>query len=60
VILLGHSYGATVLTDAAAGEEAVEHLVYLTPLIPDTGDSLASLTSGTAPWVRATEDGTWS
>jgi pimeloyl-ACP methyl ester carboxylesterase len=57
VILLGHSYGGTVITDAAAGEEAVEHLVYLTAMIPDTGDSLASMTSGPAPWVRATEDG---
>ena len=57
VILLGHSYGATVITDAAAGEQAVEHLVYLTALIPDTGDSLASIASGPAPWVRVTEDG---
>ncbi len=57
VILLGHSYGATIITDAAAGEEAVEHLVYLAALIPDIGDSLASLTSGPAPWVRATENG---
>jgi pimeloyl-ACP methyl ester carboxylesterase len=57
VILLGHSYGATVITDAAAGEQAVEHLVYLTAMIPDTGDSLASIASGPAPWVRVTEDG---
>jgi pimeloyl-ACP methyl ester carboxylesterase len=56
VILLGHSYGATVITDAAAGEQAV-HLVYLTAMIPDTGDSLASIASGPAPWVRVTEDG---
>jgi pimeloyl-ACP methyl ester carboxylesterase len=57
VILLGHSYGGTVITEAALGEEAVEHLVYLTAMIPDTGDSLASITSGPAPWVRVTEDG---
>jgi pimeloyl-ACP methyl ester carboxylesterase len=57
VILLGHSYGATVITDAAAGEPAVEHLVYLTAMVPDTGDSLASITSGPARWVRVTEDG---
>jgi pimeloyl-ACP methyl ester carboxylesterase len=57
VILLGHSYGATVITDAAAGEQAVDHLVYLTAMIPDTGDSLASMTSGPPPWVRVTEDG---
>jgi pimeloyl-ACP methyl ester carboxylesterase len=26
-------------------------------MIPDTGDSLASMTSGPAPWVRVTDDG---
>jgi pimeloyl-ACP methyl ester carboxylesterase len=57
VILVGHSYGGTIITDAAAGEQAVAHLVYLTAMIPDSGDSLASMTSGPAPWVRATGEG---
>ena len=35
MILLGHSYGGTVITEAAVGEEAVEHLVYLAAMIPD-------------------------
>jgi pimeloyl-ACP methyl ester carboxylesterase len=57
VILLGHSYGATVITDAAAGERAVAHLVYLAAMVPDTGDSLASIAPGPAPWVRLCDDG---
>jgi pimeloyl-ACP methyl ester carboxylesterase len=34
VVLVGHSYGSVVVTDAAAGHENVEHLVYVTSVMP--------------------------
>ncbi|GAB2693366.1 alpha/beta fold hydrolase [Nocardia thraciensis] len=44
VLLCGHSYGGGVITEAAAGPHpAVEHLVYLNGVVPDSGDTLVSL-----------------
>src|SRR5688572_19825136 len=41
VVLVGHSYGGMVITDAAAGNENVEHLVYLTSVMPDHDETMA-------------------
>lgn len=41
VILCGHSYGGMVITDAAADQVNVEHLVYLSAVMPDQEQSLA-------------------
>ncbi len=44
VLLCGHSYGGTVITEAAAGPHpAVRHLVYLAAAAPDVGESLVSV-----------------
>jgi len=48
VILVGHSYGGLVITDAAAGNANVKALVYVAGFIPDTGESAFSL-SGKFP-----------
>ncbi|WP_435207656.1 alpha/beta fold hydrolase [Micromonospora sp. bgisy143] len=43
VVLVGHSYGGMVITQAAAGDTSVRALVYVNALCPDTGESAMSL-----------------
>jgi pimeloyl-ACP methyl ester carboxylesterase len=43
VVLVGHSYGGAVITDAAAGAPDVVHLVYLCAVVPDVGEPVASI-----------------
>src|SRR5215216_4437289 len=55
VVLVGHSYGGMVITDAASGQENVKHLVYVTSVMPERGESWRasggrSLVCG---WTRA-------
>lgn len=49
IILVGHSYGGAVITDAATGNSNVKALVYIDAFAPDKGESLASLTSVPPP-----------
>jgi pimeloyl-ACP methyl ester carboxylesterase len=46
VILVAHSYGGAVITAAAVGDPEVRALVYVDAFIPDEGDTVASLLSG--------------
>jgi pimeloyl-ACP methyl ester carboxylesterase len=43
VILVGHSYGGVVITNAATGLPNVKALVYVAAYAPNTGDSVVSL-----------------
>jgi pimeloyl-ACP methyl ester carboxylesterase len=43
VILVGHSYGGAVITDAATGDANVKALVYIAGWAPAKGESLLSL-----------------
>lgn len=43
VVLVGHSYGGAVITQAAADRDDVVHLVYLAAFVPDVGESVISL-----------------
>lgn len=43
VVLLGHSYGGAVITDAAAGAPNVVRLVYLCAVVPDAGEPVAAV-----------------
>jgi pimeloyl-ACP methyl ester carboxylesterase len=43
VVLVGHSYGGMVITNAANGHANVKALVYVSAFIPDQGDSAFSL-----------------
>jgi pimeloyl-ACP methyl ester carboxylesterase len=43
VVLVGHSYGGAVVSQAAAGLDNVTALVYLAAFSPDAGDSCASV-----------------
>jgi pimeloyl-ACP methyl ester carboxylesterase len=43
VILVGHSYGGAVITNAAVGDPEVKALVYVDAFIPDQGETLGGL-----------------
>jgi len=43
IIAAGHSYGGSVITEAAAGSSNVKALVYVAGLAPDTGESAADI-----------------
>jgi pimeloyl-ACP methyl ester carboxylesterase len=45
VVLVGHSYGGAVITNAAVGASGVRALVYVDALIPDEGDTIGGLAS---------------
>ena len=46
VVLVGHSYGGSVISQAAAGLEGkVKALVYIAAFLPDTGESSLGLTN---------------
>jgi pimeloyl-ACP methyl ester carboxylesterase len=44
IVLVGHSYGGEVITNAAYGNSQVKALVYVDAYIPAQGDTLESLT----------------
>ena len=46
VVLVGHSYGGAVITNAAVGDPGVRALVYVDAFIPDQGDTIGGLASG--------------
>ncbi|MFE7191800.1 alpha/beta fold hydrolase [Kitasatospora sp. NPDC057541] len=43
VVLVGHSYGGSVITQAAAGDPDVKALVYIAAFIPNVGESAGEL-----------------
>jgi pimeloyl-ACP methyl ester carboxylesterase len=44
VVLVGHSYGGNVITEAANGRSNVKALVYVSAFAPETGETLGELT----------------
>lgn len=49
IILVGHSYGGAVITNAATGNANVKALVYIDAFAPDQGESLEALASAPPP-----------
>jgi len=45
VVLVGHSYGGLVITEAASGNDNVKALVYVAAFIPEAGESAFSLST---------------
>ncbi|MFM8305316.1 MAG: alpha/beta fold hydrolase [Actinomycetota bacterium] len=43
LVLVGHSYGGAVISDAAAGVSSVAHLVYLAAIVTDTGETMTTV-----------------
>jgi pimeloyl-ACP methyl ester carboxylesterase len=48
-ILVGHSYGGFVITNAASGRTDVRGLVYTAAFVPDSGETITSLGVGYNP-----------
>jgi len=48
-ILVGHSYGGFVISNAASGRSDVRGLVYTAAYVPDSGETITSLSVGYAP-----------
>jgi pimeloyl-ACP methyl ester carboxylesterase len=48
-ILVGHSYGGFVITNAASGRNDVRGLVYTAAFVPDTGETVNGLGVGYTP-----------
>ncbi|MFG1646390.1 alpha/beta fold hydrolase [Amycolatopsis sp. NPDC049252] len=60
-LLVGHSYGGMVISEAAAGHPAVHRLFYVTSFLPDAGEALADFGTGEPPpWHVSHGDGTAS
>jgi pimeloyl-ACP methyl ester carboxylesterase len=53
VVLVGHSYGGMVITDAAAGCGNVKHLDYVTSVMPERDETMASFAGSRepGPWM---------
>ncbi|MGC4813677.1 alpha/beta fold hydrolase [Micromonospora sp. DT228] len=58
IVLVGHSYGGMVITNAALGDKQVKALVYVDAYVPDTHDTVLSLTSAVPGSVFAAEAST--
>jgi pimeloyl-ACP methyl ester carboxylesterase len=43
IVLVGHSYGGAVITNAARGVDNVKTLVYVGAFVPDKGESIATV-----------------
>jgi len=48
IVLVGHSYGGAVITNAAAGNPHVKALVYVDALAPAVGETVAELSGATS------------
>jgi pimeloyl-ACP methyl ester carboxylesterase len=49
IVLVGHSYGGAVISEAAAGRRDVSHLVYLAAVVPDAGEGIGGATADAPP-----------
>ena len=57
-IVVAHSYGGVVATQATAGRDDVRHIVYVTAFMLDVGESLLGVLGGELPsWIEVVEDG---
>ena len=59
VVLVGHSYGGAVITEAG-NDSKVAALVYIAAFAPDTGESCATIEKAVPPattGIKATDDG---
>jgi pimeloyl-ACP methyl ester carboxylesterase len=55
-VVVGHSYGGIVITEATAGLTSVQHLVYVCAFMIDAGASLVSTLAGDLPpWITVDE-----
>jgi pimeloyl-ACP methyl ester carboxylesterase len=55
VVVVGHSYGGSVITGAAAGNPKVQTLVYIAAFAPEAGEKLGTLNAkyAASPLIQA-------
>jgi pimeloyl-ACP methyl ester carboxylesterase len=53
IVLVGHSYGGSVITNAAAGNANVKELVYVDAAVPAVGETTAQLSGKTSALAAA-------
>jgi pimeloyl-ACP methyl ester carboxylesterase len=59
-LVVAHSYGGVVASEAAAGLPMVQQLLFITSFLPEVGESLSSFGDGTpAPYLEFHQDGTF-
>ncbi|MFG2306575.1 alpha/beta fold hydrolase [Actinacidiphila glaucinigra] len=56
IVLVGHSYGGMVISNAATGNDNVKSLVYVDAYLPDKGETLGQLTAAEPGSALAVED----
>src|SRR6478752_1409758 len=57
-VVVAHSYGGIVIAEAAAGAEAVRHLLFISSYLPEVGQSLSSFGGDEpAPFLDIDPDG---
>jgi pimeloyl-ACP methyl ester carboxylesterase len=56
IVLVGHSYGGSVITNAAAGNPNVKALVYVDAAAPDVGETNGSLSGSDSALKQKPED----
>ena len=56
IVLVGHSYGGTVITNAATGNPNVKQLVYINAYLPSQGETLNDLTTAKPGSVLIVDD----
>lgn len=58
IVLVGHSYGGMVITNAATGNADVKELVYIDAYLPEQGETVDQLTKAKPGSALAVEDPT--
>jgi pimeloyl-ACP methyl ester carboxylesterase len=53
VVLVGHSYGGAVITNAGAVDPKVRALVYIAAIVPDKGETVGEIFQRAAPHPKA-------
>jgi pimeloyl-ACP methyl ester carboxylesterase len=56
IVLVGHSYGGAVVTNAATGNANVKALVYIDAFVPDLGESVVQLAGAQPGSALAVQD----
>ena len=58
IVLVGHSYGGAVITNAATGDTDVKALVYVNAFVPDQGETVLRLVAAQPGSALAVQDPT--